>query len=72
MRKLSLYSKLVFFPSTPETFSRNFIEAKMMGLEIVSNDLIGASHESWYAKEGEELTNIMREKKKDLVNMLTK
>ena len=43
-----------------------------MGLEIVSNDLIGASHESWYAKEGEELTNIMREKKKDLVNMLTK
>ena len=72
LRKLSQYSKLVFFPSTPETFSRIVIEAKMMGLEIVSNDLIGASHESWYSKEREELMNIMREKKKDLVNILTK
>lgn len=58
--KLSKYSRLVFLPSTPETLCRVVVEAKMMNIEVVTNDLIGASHEEWYIKEGENLVNHMK------------
>ncbi len=72
LRKLAQYSKLVFFPTTPETFSRIVIEAKMMGLEIVSNDLIGALREKWNTLNGAELAETMKSKKRELVDLLLK
>ena len=72
MRKLAQYSKLVFFPNTPETFSRVVIEAKMMGLEIISNDLIGALREEWNTLNGNELAEAMKNKKRGLVDLLLK
>ena len=61
LSKLSSYSRLVFLPSTPETLCRVVVEAKMMNLEVVTNELIGAAYEPWYKKEGNELISHMRE-----------
>jgi len=52
---LSQFSSLCFLPNTPETLCRVIVEAKMMGLEIITNDLVGAKHEPWFELEGEDL-----------------
>jgi hypothetical protein len=62
---LSLYSTLAFHPSTPETCCRVILEAKMMGLDVVTNKLVGASYEPWYNLNGKEMINFMRKKRKD-------
>jgi len=68
---LSLYSTLVFHPSTPETFGRVILEAKMMGLKIITNKLIGASYESWYDFDGKELINYMANKRKTFADFIS-
>ena len=64
LQKLSQYSHLVFFPSTPETCCRLVLEAKMMGVKTVINNLVGCSYEPWYRKEGKEMIDFMRKKRK--------
>lgn len=59
LEKLSRYSRLVFLPSTPETLCRVVVEAKMMNIEVITNELIGASYEDWFKKEGQELIDHM-------------
>ena len=52
-RKLLEYDKLIYFPTSPETFSRVFMEAKLAGCKIICNKLIGALSEpySWNDEE---------------------
>jgi len=64
LKKLSKYSRLVFFPSTPETCCRLVLEAKMMGVKIVTNSLVGCTYEPWYVKDGKEMIDFMRNKRK--------
>ena len=52
LRKISKNKTLVFFPKTPETLSRIAVEARMMGMSVITNELIGAAHEPWYNKKG--------------------
>ena len=63
LEKLSNYSHLVFFPSTPETCCRLVLEAKMMGIKIITNNLVGCTYEPWYVKEGKDMIDFMREKR---------
>ena len=70
LKFLSMYSSLAFHPSTPETCCRLVLEAKMLGLKVFTNELIGASYEPWYERDGLALTNTMRDKKNDLVNFI--
>jgi len=70
LQTLSEYSGLAFHPSTPETCCRLVLEAKMLGLEVETNQLIGASYEPWYEKNGLELINTMREKKENLLKII--
>tara|TARA_R110000824_G_scaffold55069_19_gene151799 strand:- start:4804 stop:5652 length:849 start_codon:yes stop_codon:yes gene_type:complete len=70
LKILSEYSSLAFHPSTPETCCRLVLEAKMIGLKIYTNKLIGASYEPWYELNGTPLINAMRDKKKDLLQII--
>lgn len=45
-------NKFVFFPKTPETLSRVIVEARMMGLSIITNKNVGATQEEWYKLKG--------------------
>ena len=71
LNKLAGYSKLVFHPTTPETCCRVVLEAKMMNVEVVTNELIGASYEDWYCLNGKDLINKMRHKRETFADFIS-
>ena len=62
--------KFVFLPKTPETLSRVVCEARMMGLSIISNNMVGATKEPWFSLKGKELIRFMRNKKQEIVELV--
>ena len=42
----------------------------MMGLSVVTNSLVGATKEDWFNLKGEELINLMIEKRKLIPNLI--
>jgi hypothetical protein len=70
LSKLGKNKKFVFFPKTPETLSRVAIEARMMGMEVITNNLLGATKEEWYQKKGQELIDLMRKKRNDIPSIV--
>ena len=70
LSRLGANDTLVFFPSTPETLSRVVVEARMMGMKVVTNGLVGASHEDWFGLKGQQLIDRMRRKKKEILSLV--
>jgi len=68
--RLGESEKFVFLPKTPETLSRIAVEARMMGLSVITNSLVGATKEDWFSLKGEELINLMIEKRKLIPNLI--
>ena len=63
LKSLGTHKAFVFFPQTPETLSRVVVEARMMGMSVVVNKMIGATREPWYQQKGHELIEIIRSKR---------
>ena len=61
--RISNNDTLVFFPKTPETLSRIVVEARMMGMKVITNKLVGATREEWFSLKGAELIDIMIDKR---------
>jgi len=70
--RLSNNNSLVFFPKTPETLSRIVVEARMMGMKVTTNNLVGATREEWFKLKGPELIDIMVDKRETISNMIIK
>jgi hypothetical protein len=70
LKKISYNKSFVFFPQTPETLCRAVVEARMMGMKVITNNLVGAAGEEWFALKGQELIDFMREKKKTIVDLV--
>ena len=68
LERLSKHESFVFFPQTPETLSRVVVEARMMGMRIVTNNLVGASQEEWFKLKGHDLISEIRKKKSDITD----
>lgn len=68
--QLGKHKSLAFFPLTPETLSRIATEARMMGMSVITNKNVGATREDWFKLKGAELINVMREKKKEIPNLI--
>jgi hypothetical protein len=68
LRKLGANNFFVFFPKTPETLSRVIVEARMMGMSVTTNNLVGASKEDWFKLKGEDLINVFWNKRADIPN----
>jgi len=68
--RLSNNDKLVFFPKTPETLSRIVVEARMMGMSVIINKRVGASSEEWFEHKGEDLINVMKNKRNEILNLV--
>jgi len=66
LSKLSKNDKLLFLPKTPETLSRIVVEAKMMGVKVVTNKNVGATHEPWFNKNGKDLIDVMKNRKETI------
>lgn len=58
--KLSNCSGLVFFPIARETFCRLLVEAKCLGLSVISNKNSGAEKEGWFDLVGEDLLKFLK------------
>lgn len=48
LNKLSVHAGLCFIPKTPETLSRVVCEAKACGMNVITNNYVGATAEPWY------------------------
>lgn len=70
LSRLSTYKRLVFFPQTPETLSRIVVEARMMGMSVITNQNVGATKEPWFHLKGEELIQIMQQKREDIPQLV--
>lgn len=55
LNQLSNNKSFIFFPRTPETLSRVIVETRMMGMSVITNELVGAANEDWYLKKGSDL-----------------
>ena len=69
--RLGESEKFVFLPKTPETLSRITVEARMMGLSVVTNSLVGATKEEWFSLKGEELIEFIKNKRIEIPNIVT-
>ena len=65
--KLCEYESLIFFPRTPETFSRVFLEAKLAGCKVITNRLVGALGEDYNWDSREEIISQLKKAEKNLV-----
>jgi len=72
LEKLGTNKYLVFLPKTPETLSRIIVEARMMNISVITNNLVGASFEPWFELKGEELIDIMLSKRSKITNNIIK
>jgi hypothetical protein len=62
LKKLNDYKGLVFMTGHLETCCRIIVEAKMLGLEVITQKkLIGAASEEWFSLNGKELTEKIRQ-----------
>ena len=59
---------MIFFPKTPETLSRIVVEARMMGMSVVTNNLVGVTKEDWFSLKGAELIEVMKEKRESITS----
>jgi hypothetical protein len=66
LEKLGANDKFCFFPKTPETLSRVVVEARMMNMGVYINKLIGAATEPWFSLKGEELIDIIENKRNEI------
>jgi len=56
---LGTNEKFVFLPKTPETLSRVAVEARMMNMSLITNNMVGASMEPWFKLKGKELIEVV-------------
>jgi hypothetical protein len=70
LNELGSNETFVFFPKTPETLSRIVVEARMMGMSVIVNKLIGATQEPWYKLKGDELITHMHQKRETIKNIV--
>tara|TARA_R110000824_G_scaffold373960_1_gene564414 strand:- start:7052 stop:7894 length:843 start_codon:yes stop_codon:yes gene_type:complete len=68
LEMLGKHKGLVFFPKTPETLSRIVVESRMMGMSVITNNMVGATSEKWYSFKGESLVDLMCEKREQITN----
>jgi GT2 family glycosyltransferase len=72
--KLLQYEYFAFLPSSPETFSRIFMEAKLAGCKIITNEMVGALNEKYtYSDQKvllEEVITHKREKLEEIYDLV--
>ena len=70
LEALGANEKFVFLPKTPETLSRVVVEARMMGQKVLTNALVGATSEEWFKLKGEDLIDLMAEKRDEITDLI--
>ena len=73
IEKMSNYSKLVYFPSAEESFSRIAAEARMLNMDIITNNNIPIINQSWFVKnKGNSLVEYLQNNKANVLETIKK
>lgn len=70
LKNLSKYSTYVFFPRSPETLSRVCIEARLMGLSVITTDYTAAVHEEFFNYETNKMIEYIKNKPTEILNLI--
>jgi hypothetical protein len=71
LRTMGRSKGYLFLPRSPETFSRTCAEAQMMGINVLTNGLVGCTKEDWWGKvQGEALIDALKETNRTAVKRL--
>lgn len=70
--RLSNCSQLVFFPIARETFCRLVVEAKCMGLQVITTKNYGASLESWFDMNASDMLKYLKMKTEKNLKIIEK
>tara|TARA_R110002153_G_scaffold64821_3_gene173689 strand:+ start:54332 stop:55171 length:840 start_codon:yes stop_codon:yes gene_type:complete len=71
MKTLSKYEGLVFMSHHFESFCRLLVEAKILGLRIITDNRSGCTYESWFKSNmGLDMSNIIRKKVKKSIDIV--
>ena len=70
LKDLGSCERFVFIPTSPETLSRVVVEARMMGLKVAANNLVGAVGEPWFRLKGEDLIQYMENKREEIGDLI--
>lgn len=70
LNRMSQHAGLCFVAKTPESLSRVVCEAKMCGMKVLANRLIGAVSEPWF--EDKDVFKILKEKQKTIPEVILK
>jgi hypothetical protein len=70
LRKLNSYAALVFFPIAGETLCRLVVEARCLGLNVITNPVYGATLEDWYKLRSIDLINFLSSRSKKTVDVI--
>jgi hypothetical protein len=60
----------IFLPKTLETLCRVIVEARMCGMKVVTNNQVGATSESWFSLKGDDLIEVMRKKREEIITKI--
>ena len=66
LKRLGSNRTFIFLPKTPETLSRVVVEARMMGMRVITNDFVGATKEEWFSLKGEDLIDTIERKRSSI------
>lgn len=72
LEHLSQCSHLVFYPIARETFCRLVVEAKCMGVDVITTKNYGASLEGWFDFNGKDLIDFLRMQTNDNLEKIKK
>tara|TARA_Y100000310_G_C20618486_1_gene781958 strand:- start:775 stop:1638 length:864 start_codon:yes stop_codon:yes gene_type:complete len=70
LNQLGKNKKFIFLPKTTETLSRVVVEAKMMGMTVITNKNVGATKEKWFSLAGKDLIQLMRSKRQEIPQLV--
>jgi len=71
MKILSNYTGIVFMSHHFESFCRLLIEAKILGLKIITDNRSGCTYEPWFKiSQGKKMSNMIREKVKESIEII--
>ena len=70
LNNLSKYSTYVFFPRSPETLSRVCIEARLMGLSVITSDYTAVVHESFFDYESDKMIEYIKNKPNQIKKLI--
>ncbi len=70
LTRMAECEKLVFFPRTPETLSRISVEARMLNMGVITNELCGAKYEEWFSLKGSAMIEKVLEMRESIPNLV--